>query len=182
MEKLKAAHLEEMSRVVNEGHGSKGEAVESMRRSQAYALHSELDVLSDGYSQKCSELNQIENRSKSKDTDLERMQKELDQLKRDNQELKSRLAEEISRMRCFITGQKSDVESLSTGRERNASQLEMLLKAKEDEVLSLRKEISCLENEVQSLNKVVFSSSHLSTCVSQSSHTYSLICINIVCE
>ncbi len=42
------------------------------------------------------------------------------------QELKAKLAEEISRMRYFITGQRSDMVSPSNT-ERSASELEVLI-------------------------------------------------------
>lgn len=42
------------------------------------------------------------------------------------QELKAKLAEEISRMRYFITGQRSDIVSLGNT-ERSASEVEVLI-------------------------------------------------------
>lgn len=42
------------------------------------------------------------------------------------QELKAKLAEEISRMRYFITGQRSDMGSLGNT-ERSASEMEVLI-------------------------------------------------------
>ncbi|KAK7929987.1 hypothetical protein WMY93_006382 [Mugilogobius chulae] len=152
MEKLKAAHKEEMKRVMERAKESKGGAIEPVQNvSQAYALHGELDVLSERYSQKCLELKHAENNGESRDTDLRQTEKELEQLRSENQELKARLAEEISRMRYFITGQKSDMEPV--GSSKTYAQIETLLKTKENEILSLRREISCLQNEVHSLTK-----------------------------
>ncbi|XP_055081226.1 myosin phosphatase Rho-interacting protein-like [Periophthalmus magnuspinnatus] len=152
MEKLKATHLEEMERELKKAQGSGTAALESMQKvSQVYALHSELDALSGDYSQKCLELNHSEINGKSRETELRRKERELEQLRRENQELKARLAEEISRMRCFITGQNSEKSDGSSG--EKCPQIEIALKAKENEVLCLRKEISCLQSEVQSLTK-----------------------------
>ncbi|MEQ2272782.1 hypothetical protein XENORESO_012252 [Xenotaenia resolanae] len=81
-------------------------------RPQADVLHSELNVLSERYSQKCLELRSSEQSSKNRETELDHKKKEMEQLQRENQELKTKLAEEISRMRLFITGQRSDVVSL----------------------------------------------------------------------
>lgn len=54
-------------------------------RPQADALHSELDVLSERYSQKCLELSYTEQNSKSRETELNRKERELEQLRRENQ-------------------------------------------------------------------------------------------------
>uniref|UniRef100_A0A3P9PM70 PH domain-containing protein n=1 Tax=Poecilia reticulata TaxID=8081 RepID=A0A3P9PM70_POERE len=133
---LKAVHREELEREVEKARGLDGGAahVDVSYRGhtpQADVLHGELNVLSERYSQKCLELKSSEHNSKSRETELDYKKKEMEQLQRENQELKMKLAEEISRMRYFITGQKS----------------ETLLRAKENEVQYLKKEISCLRNE-----------------------------------
>lgn len=48
-------------------------------------MRSELDVLSERYSQKCMELNCTEQSSKSRENDLCHKERELEQLKRENQ-------------------------------------------------------------------------------------------------
>ncbi|XP_029950246.1 myosin phosphatase Rho-interacting protein-like [Salarias fasciatus] len=153
MEALRAAHREELEK---SRRLAGGEAhVDSSYRGhmpQADVLHSELDVLSDRYSQKCLELSRTEQSTRTRDAELSRKDRELEQLRRENQELKVKLAEEISRMRYFITGQRSDVVSVGN-KERAASEVETLLRAKENEVQYLKKEISCLQDEVQSLTK-----------------------------
>ncbi|XP_059195051.1 TRIO and F-actin-binding protein-like [Centropristis striata] len=157
MEALRAAHREELQREVEKARRSAGGAahVDSSFRGhmpQADVLHSELDVLSERYSQKCLELSRTEQSSLGRETELSRKERELEQLRRENQELKAKLAEEISRMRYFITGQSSDTVSLGNT-ERAASEVETLLRAKDNELQYLKKEISCLQNEVQSLKK-----------------------------
>ncbi|XP_056228911.1 uncharacterized protein LOC130167019 [Seriola aureovittata] len=157
MEALRAAHREEVQREVEKARRLSGGAahVDTSYRGhmpQADVLHSELDVLSERYSQRCLELSRTEQSSKSRETELGHKERELEQLRRENQELKAKLAEEISRMRYFITGQRSDM--VSPGRaEHTASEVEILLRAKDNELQYLKKEIICLQREVQSLNK-----------------------------
>ncbi|CAJ1053496.1 myosin phosphatase Rho-interacting protein-like [Xyrichtys novacula] len=157
MEELKAYHrtqlegeLDKASR--KEGRTLHGETPSKGHLPQADILHSELDVLSERYSQTCLQLSHTEQFSKSRESELSHKERELQQLRRENQELKAKLAEEISRMRYFITGQKSDTVTLSNT-ERSSSEVEVLLRAKDNEVQYLKKEISCLQNEVQSLTK-----------------------------
>nr|XP_046267802.1 myosin phosphatase Rho-interacting protein-like [Scatophagus argus] len=157
MEALRAAHREELRREVEKARRLAGGAahVDTSYRGhmpQADILHSELEVLSERYSQKCLQLSHTEQSSKGREVDLSCKERELEQLRRENQELKAKLAEEISRMRFFITGQRSDVASLGTT-EHSASEMETLLRAKDHEMQYLKKEISCLQNEMQSLTK-----------------------------
>ncbi|XP_070684660.1 TRIO and F-actin-binding protein-like [Pempheris klunzingeri] len=157
MEVLRAAQREELEREVEKARRlAGGDAhVDTSHRGlmpQADVSHSELDVLSEHYSQKCLELSRTEQSGKVRETELGRKERELEQLRRENQELKAKLAEEISRMRYFITGQRSDIASLANT-DRAASEIETLLRAKDNEVQYLKKEISCLQDEVQSLTK-----------------------------
>ncbi|XP_014847466.1 PREDICTED: myosin phosphatase Rho-interacting protein-like [Poecilia mexicana] len=157
MEALKTAHREELEREVEKARGLDGGAAHvdasyRGRMPQADVLHGELNVLSEQYSQKCLELKSTEHNSKSRETELDYKKKEMEQLQRENQELKMKLAEEMSRMRYFITGQRSEAISLCKT-EETPSNLETLLRAKENEVQYLKKEISCLRNEVQTLMK-----------------------------
>ncbi|XP_029299332.1 TRIO and F-actin-binding protein-like [Cottoperca gobio] len=158
MEALRAAHREELDREVEKarrlaGGGAHMDASYRGHMPQADVLHSELDVLSERYSQKCLELSRTEQSSQGRDSELCRKERELEQLRRENQELKDKLAEEISRMRYFITGQRSDTAVSLGNTERTASEVEILLRAKDNEVQYLKKEISCLQNEVLSLTK-----------------------------
>ncbi|XP_074520916.1 uncharacterized protein LOC141786091 [Halichoeres trimaculatus] len=152
VEDMKASHraeLEKANRLA--GGAAHMETSSKDHLPQANILHSELDLLSERYSQTCLQLSRTEQSSKSRETKLSCKERELEQLRRENQELKAKLAEEISRMRYFITGQRSDTSTLNS--ERSASEVEVLLRAKDNEVQYLKKEISCLQNEVQSLTK-----------------------------
>lgn len=54
-------------------------------RPQAEVLHRDLDVLSERYTQRCLELSCTEQTSKSKETELGTKERELKQLRRENQ-------------------------------------------------------------------------------------------------
>ncbi|XP_069024051.1 myosin phosphatase Rho-interacting protein-like isoform X1 [Embiotoca jacksoni] len=165
MEALRAAHREELQREVEKAVRLSGAAhvdpsyrghiahVSVRVRPPADVLHSELDVLSERYSRRCLELCHTEQSSKSRETELGPKEIELGQLRRENQELKVKLAEEVSRMRYFITGQRSSDVVCPGSTERSASDVEILLRAKENEVQYLKKEISSLQNEMQYLTK-----------------------------
>uniref|UniRef100_A0A7N6C2K4 PH domain-containing protein n=1 Tax=Anabas testudineus TaxID=64144 RepID=A0A7N6C2K4_ANATE len=115
---------------------------------EAQSLQRELAGLSERYSQKCLELNRIEQNNAEREREISRKERDMEQLRKENQELKARLTEEISRMRSTIT-------DLGDNKSRAACELEVLLRVKENEVEYLYKEISCLRNEVQFLNTVL---------------------------
>lgn len=54
-------------------------------RPRADISHSELDVLSERYSQKCLELSRTEQSSRGRETELGYKERELEQLRRENQ-------------------------------------------------------------------------------------------------
>lgn len=54
-------------------------------RPEADDLHSELDVLSERYSQKCLQLSHTEQSSKGRETELGCKERALEQLRRENQ-------------------------------------------------------------------------------------------------
>lgn len=54
-------------------------------RPRADVLHSELDVLSERYSQKCLQLSRTKQSSKGRETELGHKERELEQLRRENQ-------------------------------------------------------------------------------------------------
>ncbi|KAJ4944906.1 hypothetical protein JOQ06_013445 [Pogonophryne albipinna] len=158
MESLRAAQREDLEREVEKarrlaGGAAHTDASHRGHMPQADVLHGELDVLSERYSQKCLELSRTEQNGQGREIELGRKEREMEQLRRENQELKVKLAEEISRMRRFITGQRSDTTVSLGNSERTASEVETLLRAKDNEVQYLKKEIICLQNEVQSLTK-----------------------------
>ncbi|XP_053086091.1 TRIO and F-actin-binding protein [Pangasianodon hypophthalmus] len=144
---LRKAHQEELERVRG------GEQTDStVLKSECVSLQQELDGLSERYTQRCVELTQLQNATGQRHTLIEERHREVEQLRKENQELQARLTEEMSLMRSFITGQRSGVIAVGSY-EHSASELEMLLRVKENEIEYLHKEISCLRNEIQSLIK-----------------------------
>ncbi|XP_061627457.1 myosin phosphatase Rho-interacting protein-like isoform X2 [Phyllopteryx taeniolatus] len=150
MEALRASHREELEKARRApGGDAHMEASHRGHIPPVDVWHRDLDVLCERFSEKCLQLSLNEQSSQRRESDLECKESDLRQLWRENQELKAKLAEEISRMRYFITGQRPDVLSLCNV----ASEVETLLRAKEKEVQSLKEELSCLQSEVQSLTK-----------------------------
>ncbi|XP_028307896.1 myosin phosphatase Rho-interacting protein-like isoform X1 [Gouania willdenowi] len=157
LEALRAAHRGELDREVQKARRSTNAGITDSSstghvRVGADALQNELDELSESYSQRCLELSRREQHGKSQNAEFSCRDRELEHLRRENQELKTKLAEEISRMRYFITGQRS-AEVSHGNAEGTASELEKLLSSKENEVQHLKKEVNSLQNEVQSLIK-----------------------------
>ncbi|XP_073762300.1 TRIO and F-actin-binding protein isoform X2 [Danio rerio] len=152
MEALRKTHQEEIERL--KGHGGEELTDPSIKQQlhESLSLQRELDGLSQRYSQQCVELNRIQSGTDERDGQIRQKERDMEQLRMENQELQARLTEEISLMRSFITGQRSGVVPLGSY-ERSTSELEMLLKVKESEVEFLHKEISCLRKEVQTLTK-----------------------------
>ncbi|XP_026201671.1 TRIO and F-actin binding protein b [Anabas testudineus] len=150
MEALKKKHKEELEREVEKVKRLSSGVVDSQtlrahQQAEAQSLQRELAGLSERYSQKCLELNRIEQNNAEREREISRKERDMEQLRKENQELKARLTEEISRMRSTIT-------DLGDNKSRAACELEVLLRVKENEVEYLYKEISCLRNEVQFLN------------------------------
>ncbi|XP_048103084.1 TRIO and F-actin-binding protein isoform X2 [Alosa alosa] len=152
MEALRKAHQEELEKA----KGLVGrEALTESRKPlcEAGELQVELDGLSERYSDKCVELSRIQESSRDTYSEMEH-QTVIEHLRKENQELQSRLTEEITLMRAFITGQRSQSQLIFYGsHDHSSSDMEVLLRAKDNEIMYLQKEISCLRNEVVSLMK-----------------------------
>ncbi|XP_066516682.1 TRIO and F-actin-binding protein isoform X2 [Hoplias malabaricus] len=147
MEVLRKAHQEEMKRV---GGGQPTDS--TLLLPESVSLQQELDGLSERYSQRCVELSQVQHTAGHKHTLIQEKEREVEQLRKENQELRSHLTEEMTLMRSFITGQKPGVVSIGNY-EGSSSDLEILLRMKENEIEYLQKELSCLKSEIQSLTK-----------------------------
>ncbi|XP_062404956.1 TRIO and F-actin-binding protein isoform X2 [Sardina pilchardus] len=152
MEALRKAHQEELEKA--KGLVGRDVLAESrMQLCEADELQVELEGLSERYSEKCVELSRMQQRSQESGSEMEH-EKVIEQLRRENQELQSRLTEEITLMRTLITGQRSQSQLIFYGNhDHSPTDMEVLLRAKENEIMYLQKEISCLRNEVASLMK-----------------------------
>ncbi|XP_034045734.1 uncharacterized protein LOC117527479 isoform X2 [Thalassophryne amazonica] len=152
MEALKTAHKEELEREVEKVKRLSSGIMDShtMRthqQAETQTLQRELAGLSERYSQKCLELNRAEQNNAEREREISRKERDMEQLRKENQDLKNRLMAEMSRMRSTITDQGTD-----DNRNKNTCELQVLLRVKENEIEYLHKEISCLRNELQFLS------------------------------
>ncbi|XP_054464151.1 TRIO and F-actin binding protein b isoform X1 [Anoplopoma fimbria] len=152
MEALKKRHKDELEREVERvrrlsSGGLDSQTLRVQQQAETQALQRELAGLSERYSQKCLELNRAEQDSAEREREISRKERDMEQLRKENQDLKARLAVEISRTRSSITHQSSE-----GNKDRTLCELEVLLRVKENEIEYLHKEISCLRNELQFLN------------------------------
>ncbi|XP_076851322.1 TRIO and F-actin-binding protein-like [Brachyhypopomus gauderio] len=119
---------------------------------ESTCLQQELDGLSERYTQTCVELIHAQQTTGHRQALMQEKEREVEELRKENRELQVCLTEEMSLMRSFMTGQSTGLVSLGSC-ERSSSELETMLRVKENEIEYLHKEICCLRNEVQSLMK-----------------------------
>ncbi|KAI7811184.1 putative TRIO and F-actin-binding protein-like [Triplophysa rosa] len=149
MEALRKAHQDEIEKLKRHGGEEPTDPSIIKQLHESISLQREVSGLSERYSQQCVELKRG---AEERDGEIRRKEREMEQLRKENQELQARLTLEISLMRSFITGQRSGVVPLGSY-EKSTTELEMLLKVKESEVEYLHNEIGCLRKEVQALIK-----------------------------
>ncbi|XP_071330508.1 TRIO and F-actin binding protein b [Trachinotus anak] len=152
MEALKKKHKEELEREVEKVKRLSSGVLDSQtlraqQQAETQSLQRELAGLSERYSQKCLELNRAEQDSAEREREISRKERDMEQLRKENQGLKARLTEELSRMRSSISDRGTE-----DNKDRTPCELEILLRVKENEIDYLHKEISCLRNELQVLN------------------------------
>ncbi|XP_061766278.1 TRIO and F-actin-binding protein-like [Nerophis ophidion] len=135
-------------RMLQEERRAAAEAMEAMRAAHREELQARRSLAGDMETSSTGDMCLPEGAVKSspgRRTELGCKVGGMEQLRRENQELKDKLAAEMSRMRAFITGQRPEVASLGNA----ASQVETLLRAKEEVVRSLRNEVSRLQDEMR---------------------------------
>ncbi|XP_034632864.1 TRIO and F-actin-binding protein isoform X1 [Trachemys scripta elegans] len=157
IEALKKVHKEELTRELGrtrsfQQSGSGSEALRRQHQLDVDSLKRELQVLSEQYSQKCLEIGDLTEKAEEREQMLQRCQQEGKELLRQNQELQTCLSEEIQRLRTFITSQGTGDGALHNG-ERSSCELEVLLRVKENELRYLKKEVQCLKDELQMMQK-----------------------------
>ncbi|XP_034754655.1 TRIO and F-actin-binding protein-like isoform X2 [Etheostoma cragini] len=118
MEALRAAHREELEIEVEKARRLAGGAAQAGfsyrgHMPQADVLHTELDVLSERYSQKCLELSHTEQSSQGQETELGRKERELEQLRRENQTLLRAKDNEVEYLKKEISCLQTEVQSLT---------------------------------------------------------------------
>ncbi|TDH02620.1 hypothetical protein EPR50_G00154300 [Perca flavescens] len=152
MEALKKKHKDELEREVERvkrlsSGGLDSQTVRAHQQAETQALQRELAGLSERYSQKCLELNRAEQNNAEREREISRKERDMEQLRKENQDIKARLTEEMSRTQSTNTYHGSE-----HNKDRTPCELEVLLRVKENEIEYLHKEISCLRNELQFLN------------------------------
>ncbi|KAM8778443.1 TRIO and F-actin-binding protein isoform 1-T1 [Rhynchonycteris naso] len=153
IEAMKKAYQEELSRELSKSRSLQQgpDGLRKQHQSDVEALKRELQVLSERYSQKCLEIGALTRQAEEREHTLRCCQQEGQDLLRHNQELHTRLSEEIDRLRGFIASQGS---GSGCGRsERSSCELEVLLRVKENELQYLKKEVHCLRDELQMMQK-----------------------------
>ncbi|KAM5336135.1 TRIO and F-actin-binding protein [Glossophaga mutica] len=153
IEAMKKAYQEELSRELSKTRSLQQgpDGLRKQHQSDMEALKRELQVLSERYSQKCLEIGALTRQAEEREHTLRCCQQEGQELLRHNQELHARLSEEIDRLRGFVASQGS---GNGCGRsERSSCELEVLLRVKENELQYLKKEVHCLRDELQMLQK-----------------------------
>ncbi|XP_072348129.1 uncharacterized protein [Scyliorhinus torazame] len=155
IEAVKKSHCEELERLRSTQNIANNNDLERLRKQHQEDLESlqrELQVLSEQYSCKCLEINYQMKETQLREKDLSRSQRENEELLRQNQELNGQLSEEIARIRALVTGKSQDnVGNLTVTSDRDTCELEVLLRIKENEVQNLRRETTCLRDELQSM-------------------------------
>ncbi|KAG8556584.1 hypothetical protein GDO81_018124 [Engystomops pustulosus] len=158
IEAIRAAHKEELQREVEKartfqhGGSSGNDMLRRQHQSDMEALRRELQTLSERYSQKCLEIGALNQAAGEREKEVQRSQQDVKELMRQNQELNSRLSEEIGKLRSFMAGN-GPSEGRSQAGEKNNAELEVLLRVKENELQYLRKEVSCLREDLQNMQK-----------------------------
>ncbi|XP_055663284.1 TRIO and F-actin-binding protein isoform X1 [Falco peregrinus] len=157
IEALKKAHREEMNKELGRTRSfqqcsSISDALQKQHQLDVESLKRELQVLSEQYSQKCLEIGELTQKAEEREQTLQCCQQEGKELLRKNQELQTRLSDEIGKLRSFISSRGSGDRS-SHNNERSSCELEVLLRVKENELQYLKKEVQCLREELQMVQK-----------------------------
>ncbi|XP_053439985.1 TRIO and F-actin-binding protein isoform X1 [Nycticebus coucang] len=154
IEAMKKAYQEELTRELNKTRSLQQgpDGLRKQHQSDVEALKRELQVLSEQYSQKCLEIGALTRQAEEREHTLRRCQQEGQELLRHNQELHSHLSEEIDRLRSFIASQGTG-NGCGRSNERSSCELEVLLRVKENELQYLKKEVQCLRDELQTMQK-----------------------------
>ncbi|OWK58955.1 TRIO and F-actin-binding protein [Lonchura striata] len=157
IEALKKAHREEMNKELGRTRSfqqcsSLPEALQKQHQLDVESLKRELQVLSEQYSQKCLEIEELTQKAEEREQILEHCQREGKDLLQKNQELQTRLSDEIGKLRSFISSRGSG-DRASHNNERSSCELEVLLRVKENELQYVKKEVQCLREELQMMQK-----------------------------
>ncbi|KAM6306936.1 LOW QUALITY PROTEIN: TRIO and F-actin-binding protein-like [Podargus strigoides] len=153
---LKKAHQEEMNKELGRTRSfqqcsSLSDALQKQHL-DVDSLKRELQVLSEQYSQKRLEIGELTQKAEEQEQTLLRCQQEGKELLQKNEELQTRLSDEIGKLQSFISSQSSGDRSPHNN-EQSSCELEVLLQVKGNELQYLKKEVQCPPEELQMMQK-----------------------------
>uniref|UniRef100_A0A8C1XZ26 Si:ch211-23l10.3 n=1 Tax=Cyprinus carpio TaxID=7962 RepID=A0A8C1XZ26_CYPCA len=154
IEAMRKAHKEEMDKTQKALQNGANVDIRQLRaqyNEELETLHRELEVLSEQYSQKCLENNNLNQTVETEREALSTTQRENQELRFHNQELNEFLAAELSMMHSHMNG---EVKHSQSSQEKDVYQLEVNLRVKESEIKCLKQEINSLKLELQAGNTV----------------------------
>uniref|UniRef100_A0A9J8CS53 Si:ch211-23l10.3 n=1 Tax=Cyprinus carpio carpio TaxID=630221 RepID=A0A9J8CS53_CYPCA len=152
IEAMRKAHKEEMDKTQKALQNGANVDIRQLRaqyNEELETLHRELEVLSEQYSQKCLENNNLNRTVETEREALSTTQRENQELRFHNQELNEFLAAELSMMHSHMNG---EVKHSQSSQEKDVYQLEVNLRVKESEIKCLKQEINSLKLELQAGN------------------------------
>ncbi|XP_067310283.1 TRIO and F-actin binding protein b isoform X2 [Pseudorasbora parva] len=146
MEALQKAHREELEKTtqLRETH-----TFDKQQQAEVASLRRDLQALSERFSHKCLELKRAQQQHTHTHTEMSERERQVEQLKRENQDLQARLAEEVKVIRSLVTGQGSDAGT--DGSERSWCEMQVLLRVRENELQYLQQELNSLRNQLHFL-------------------------------
>ncbi|XDV11003.1 hypothetical protein PO909_000075 [Leuciscus waleckii] len=149
MEALQKAHREELEKTtqLSETRGIDTHTLNKQQQAEVASLRRELQALSERFSQKCLDLKRAQQQHEHTHTQMSLRDRQLEQLKRDNQDLQARLSQEVKVVRSLVTGQGSDAD----GSERSWCEMQVLLRVRENELQYLHQELNSLRNQMHFL-------------------------------
>ncbi|KFP88099.1 TRIO and F-actin-binding protein, partial [Acanthisitta chloris] len=159
IEALKKAHREEMNREMGRTRSfqqctSLPEALQKQHQLDVESLKRELQALSEQYSQKCLEIGELTQKAEEREQILQRCQQEEKNLLRKNQaregvSLPAETAEHVPPSHSTASLLKLPFTSGSSP----PSLPQVLLRVKENELQYVKKEVQCLREELQMMQK-----------------------------
>ncbi|ROL15618.1 TRIO and F-actin-binding protein [Anabarilius grahami] len=155
MEALQKAHREELEKTaqLKETRGMDTHTLNKQQQAEVASLRRELQGLSERFSQKCLELKRAQQHHEHTERQMSQKDRQMEQLKRDNQDLQARLSEEVKVIRSLVTGQGSDAGT--DGGDRSWCEMQVLLRVRENELQYLHQELNSLRNQMHFLTTVL---------------------------
>uniref|UniRef100_A0A8C1GXF5 TRIO and F-actin binding protein a n=1 Tax=Cyprinus carpio TaxID=7962 RepID=A0A8C1GXF5_CYPCA len=113
MEALRKAHREEIEKLKAHGGGETTDPSIRQQLRESLSLQHELDGLSERYSQQCLELNRIQNSTEERNGEIRRKEREMEQLRQENQMLLKVKESEVEFLHKEISCLRKEVQTLT---------------------------------------------------------------------